>query len=129
MSMRLYSLLGVFFDIFFLSNLLQYPSRDGLYYGKPFLIFGIFAQYVTGYPESSARHRLEMFLTSILIIVPVGGFFVLIINVIVQAVVRRWRGFKTLISFYLPLSLIPSPLLMSLRENSDLMLTVYYIFS
>ena len=41
------------------------------------------------------------------------GSFALIINVVVQAMVRIWRPFKTLFSFYIPISLIPSPLIMS----------------
>ena len=41
------------------------------------------------------------------------GILALIFNVVVQAVVRRWRPFRTLFSFYIPISLIPSPLIMS----------------
>ena len=95
---------------FLLSNLAQYfvESRNGHISRKLVFIFGIYTPYVAG-QDQFTRHELNTLLTFIVIIVPV----VLIINVVVQAVVRRCRPLKTLISFYLPLSLVPSPLLTS----------------
>ena len=107
---KVFFLFSVFYLIFFfLSNLLQYPSREGIISGKPFLVFGVLTPYITS-RELFFRDILGTSFVYFLIIVPVG---VLIVNVIVQAVVRRWRLFKTLISFYIPISLIPTPLIMS----------------
>ena len=57
------------------------------------------------------------------------GILTLIINVVVQAVVTRWRPFKTLFSFYIPISFIPSSLLMSWWINGYVnVISVFYSF-
>ena len=104
----------VFSLIFFLlSNLVLYlgSTRDAIIARKLILVFGVYTEYIVG-PNSSARDVRELFRMSRDVIL-VGGLLVLIINVIVKALIRRWRPLKTLISFYIPLCLILSPLLMS----------------
>ena len=104
----------VFSLIFFLlSNLVLYlgSTRDAIIAGKFVLVFGVYAEYIVA-PRPSAHRVLELFRISRNVIL-VGGLFVLIINVIVKALIRRWRPLKTLISFHIPLCLILSPLLMS----------------
>ena len=104
----------VFSLVFFLlSNLVLYlgSTRDEIIAGKFVLVFGVYAEYIVGL-RSSARDVRELFRISRDVIL-VGGLLVLIINVIVKALIRRWRPLKTLISFYIPLCLILSPLLMS----------------
>ena len=101
----------VFSLIFFLlSNLVLYlgPTREAIISGKFVLVFGVYAEYIVG-PRPSAYRVLELFRISRNVIL-VGGLFVLIINVIVKALIRRWRPLKTLISFHIPLCLIISPL-------------------
>ena len=108
-------LFSVFYLIFFfLSNLLQYPSREGIISGKLFLVFGIFAPYITG------RGPFTLDILGIFVYFIIIAVGVLIVNVIVQAVLRRWRPFKRLISFYIPICLIPTPLLMSWWINGDI---------
>ena len=99
---------------FLLSNVVQYlsSSKSARTSGKLFLVFGIFAKPVIDL-TINRLDRLSVFLVIYFIMVLVGGFLVLIVNVIVQAMVRRWRPLKTLISFYIPISLIPSPLFIS----------------
>ena len=97
---------------FLLSDLVQYlgSTREARIAGKLVLVFGVYAEFIVN-PESLAPNVLET-LPIFSIIVLVLGVFVLMVNVIVQAMVRRWRPLKTLISFYIPISLIPSPLIM-----------------
>ena len=108
------SLFSVFSLIFcFPSNLVLYlvSTREAFNAGKLILVFGVYAECIVG-PESSTCDERELFLI-IRNFILVGGLVVVIINVIVIALIRRWRPLKTLISFYIPLCLIPSPLLMS----------------
>ena len=95
---------------FFLSNLVQYlgSTREARIAGKLVLVFGVYAVVIIN-PPPDVLETLPIFSVIVLVL----GVFVLIINVIVQAVVRRWRPLKTLISFYIPISLILSPLIMS----------------
>ena len=117
MTMRLTKavfLVLVFSLIFFLlSNLVLYlvSTREAFIAGKLILVFGVYAEYIVG-PESSTHDERELFLIFRNFIL-VGGLVVVIINVIVKALIRRWRPLKTLISFYIPRCLILSPLLMS----------------
>ena len=97
--------------LFLLSNLVLYLAEAPTS-GKLFLVFNIFAEYISCQEPLSTCDVREVF-NSVIVIVFVGGTFVLIINLIVQAMVRIWRPFKTLISFYIPICLIPSPLLLS----------------
>ena len=98
---------------FLLANLVQYlgSTREARIAGKLVLVFGVYAEFIVN-PESLAPNVLET-LPIFSVIVLVLVVFVLMVNVIVQAMVRRWRPLKTLISFYIPISLIPSPLIMS----------------
>ena len=92
-----------------LSNVVIYLGSSKRNINKLFLFFSIYPQAfadLTELPESLltfASHFVDVMCL---------GFLALIINVVVQAMVRRWRPFKTLISFYIPISLITSPLLM-----------------
>ena len=99
---------------FLLSNVVQYltSSKPARTSGKLFLVFGIFAKPVIDLITINPLDRLFLFLVYFIMVL-VGGFLVLIVNVVVQAMVRRWRLLKTLISFYIPISLIPSPIFMS----------------
>ena len=102
---------------FLLANLVQYLSstREARIAGKLILVFGVYAEVIVN-PKSLALETLPIFSVIVLVL----GVFVLIINVIVQVMVRRWRLLKRLISFYIPFSLIPSPLIMSWWINGYL---------
>ena len=97
--------------LFLLSNLVLYLAEAPTS-GKLFLVFSIYAEYIPC-QESLCTFDVREVFNRVSVIVLVGGTFVLITNLIVQAVVRIWRPFKTLISFYIPIFIIPSPLLFS----------------
>ena len=127
MSMKLTKVLFLFLVfslmLFLLSNLALYLVEAPTS-GKLFLVFSIYAEYI---PCQEPPCTFDVRDVSVSVLV--GGTFVLIINLIVQAVVRRWRPFKTLISFYIPICLIPSPLIMSWWITADVYVgSVFFSF-
>ena len=86
---------------------------------KLVLVFGVYAEFISKYLADAESFPLdvhEMFVIYCVGIIIIA-FRILFINVIVQAMTRRCRPCKRLITFYIPLSLIPSPLLVSLWKN------------
>ena len=114
--------------LFLLSNLVAYlgSTRET---SKLVIVFGIYGILLSEYiadPESITLNFHTMFVEVGGAII-VEGFYVLIVNVIVQAMIRRCRPCKTLITFYISLSLIPSPLLASLWKNGYINFTSVFL--
>ena len=113
---------------FLLPNLVQYlgSAEEARIAGKLVLVFGVYAVVIVN-RESLTPDVLEALPMSIVIVLVQLGFQ-LMVNVIVQAMVRKWRPLKTLISFCIPISLIPIPLIMSWWINGDVNATDFYLF-
>ena len=114
--------------LFLLSNLVVYFGST-TETRKLILVFPIYAEYISeciADPESSTLGVYEMFVIPCAKLL-LGGSYVLFINVIVQDMISRWRPFKTFIMFYIPLSLIPSPLLASLWKNGYVNFTSVFL--
>ena len=114
--------------LFLLSNLVAYFSSTRET-SKLVLVFGVFAKTISEYiadPELIILDFHTMFVEYGGAMIG-GGFYILIVNVIAQAMISRWRPYKTLITFYIPLSLIPSPLLASLWKNGYINFTSVFL--